>query len=44
MVPELVNSGQPGQLALMSTGDPDALCEAAQRWLNIKVTAQRLTL
>ena len=38
------NSGQPGQLVLMSTGAPDALATAAQRWLGVRMDVQTLTI
>lgn len=44
VVSPLANSGQPGQLILLSTGDPDALTTAVQRWLGIKVNAQKLVI
>lgn len=38
------DSGQPGQLVLMSTGAPDALATAAQRWLGVRMDVQTLTI
>jgi glutamate racemase len=38
------DSGQPGQLVLMSTGAPDALTTAAQRWLGVRMDVQTLTI
>jgi glutamate racemase len=43
VVKPLVDPGQPGQLVLLSTGDPDALRAAATRWLDVNMTAQALT-
>ena len=44
MVNPLAHAGQAGQLVLMSTGEPDALARAAQRWLNVKATVQQLRI
>ena len=38
------DSGQPGQLVLMSTGAPDALATAAQRWLGVRMDVETLTI
>jgi glutamate racemase len=39
VVTPLANTGQPGQLVLMSTGAPDVLTRAAQRWLGVTTHA-----
>jgi len=44
VVSPIANSGQPGQLVLMSTGAPDALAKAAQRWLGVTLNVQKLTI
>ena len=44
VVSPVENSGVPGQLVLMSTGDPEALATAAQRWLGVSLAVQPLTL
>lgn len=44
MVSPIANSSQPGQLVLMSTGAPDALAKAAQRWLGVTLKVQKLTI
>ncbi len=44
VVSPVENSGGPGQLVLMSTGDPEALATAARRWLGVSLAVQPLTL
>ena len=42
MVKALADDKDAGQLVLMSTGEPDALARAAQRWLTLNATVQKL--
>ncbi len=44
VVKPLADAGQAGQLVLMSTGAPDALARAAQRWLDVTASALQLQI
>lgn len=44
VLPQAARDDQPGQLTLCSTGRPELLAQAAQRWLGLHLPVQSLTL
>ncbi len=44
VVHPLADAGSPGQLVLLSTGDPTALANAAQRWLGVVASTQAMPI
>ncbi len=44
VLPSLAPTTHPGQLTLLTTGEPSGLAQAARRWLNVTQPVQRLDL